>query len=149
MCEKPKSKGVTTWEVGCVDALMGSLRSQARVGVEGKERLSESERYPIRLMIELRIFSGARAVGVLNSGTASVVHLRRTTSSSLSLVLAAGGLGAISLKTVPSLKTVEEEEVRVTMLSELFPGDEMDGDDKGVLKSSVSSCEKAGERRLS
>jgi hypothetical protein len=60
--------------VGYVSASAGSLGSQARVGVEGKERLSESERYLIRLMIELRIFSGARAVGVLNSGTISVVH---------------------------------------------------------------------------
>lgn len=75
--------------------------------------------------------------------------LRSTTSSSLSLVMTAGGLGVIlSLKTLPSLEMVEEE-VRVTILSKLFPGDEMDGDDKGVLKSSVSSCEKAGERASS
>lgn len=74
--------------------------------------------------------------------------LRSTTSLSLSPVTTAGGLGVISLKTLPSLETVEEE-VRVTILSKLFPGDEMDGDDKGVVKSSVSSCERAGERASS
>jgi hypothetical protein len=68
-----------------------------------------------------------------------------STSSSLSLVLTAGGLGAVSPKTLPSLEMVEEE-VRVAILSELFPGDDIDGDDRGVLKSSASSCEKAGER---
>ena len=69
---------------------------------------------------------------------------RSVTSLLLSSVLFATGLSVISLKTMPSLETVEEV-ARVTILSELLPS-EIDGDEKGVLKSSGSSCEKVGER---